>query len=386
MVTMRRILYVQYTNPAGYPPLEHGSRLLADAGWQVLFLGTGAYGADRLEFPPHPNVTVRRRPYCPPGWRQKLHYLRYTAGALATACRWRPDWVYASDPLTAPAALALARLPGVRVVYHEHDSPAATGDAPASRFQRLVLRCRRALARRAALCVLPNEERLNRFLADTGRTGPTFCVWNCPDRDDAPAAPAAPTDRPGGLRVWYHGSLSPSQLPETLVRAVAVLPPAVSLAFAGYETVGHPGYAARLLDLAARLGVAERVTYRGTAPRRGELLEWCAAQHVGAALFPRTGGQPMTGASNKPFDYLACGLALLVPDAPAWRDLFVAPGYGRACDPDDPESIASALHWFLDHPELTRALGERGRRRVLDDWNYAVCFRPVLNLLGGAGS
>ena len=25
----RRMLYVQYTNPAGYPPLEHSSRILA---------------------------------------------------------------------------------------------------------------------------------------------------------------------------------------------------------------------------------------------------------------------------------------------------------------------------------------------------------------------
>lgn len=37
-----RILYIQYTNPAGYPPLEHSSRILAQADWEVLFLGTGA--------------------------------------------------------------------------------------------------------------------------------------------------------------------------------------------------------------------------------------------------------------------------------------------------------------------------------------------------------
>ena len=44
----RRILYVQFTNPAAYPPLEHSARILADAGWDVMFLGTGALGADRL--------------------------------------------------------------------------------------------------------------------------------------------------------------------------------------------------------------------------------------------------------------------------------------------------------------------------------------------------
>ena len=48
---MRRILYVQYTTPAGYPPLEHSSRILADRGWEVQFLGSGASGdADAFKF------------------------------------------------------------------------------------------------------------------------------------------------------------------------------------------------------------------------------------------------------------------------------------------------------------------------------------------------
>ena len=61
---MPRILYVQYTNPAGYPPLEHSSRMLADAGWEVLFLGTGALGAGALRFPQHLNIEVRQMPVC----------------------------------------------------------------------------------------------------------------------------------------------------------------------------------------------------------------------------------------------------------------------------------------------------------------------------------
>ena len=34
----------------------------------------------------------------------------------------------------------------------------------------------------------------------------------------------------------------------------------------------------------------------------------------------------MAGASNKPFDYLARGLALLVSDLAEWKALFVDPG------------------------------------------------------------
>ena len=34
--------------------------------------------------------------------------------------------------------------------------------------------------------------------------------------------------------------------------------------------------------------------------------------------------------------------------------MFVMPGYGRACDPGDADSIAEAIAWFLDHPEEVR--------------------------------
>src|ERR1700691_6128491 len=119
---MRRVLYIQYTNPAGYPPLEHSSRILADAGWQVLFLGTGALGAAALRFPPHPNICVRDLNFCPAGWRQKLHYLLFCLWVLGWAMIWRPRWIYASDHLICPVALALTALPGPRVLYHEHDS------------------------------------------------------------------------------------------------------------------------------------------------------------------------------------------------------------------------------------------------------------------------
>src|SRR3954470_9234239 len=95
-----RVLYLQYTNPAGYPPLQHSSRMLADSGWEVLFLGAEAQGVNTLQFSPHARISVRTMPLCAPGWRQKLHYLRFCLWCLWEALRWRPQWVYASELLS----------------------------------------------------------------------------------------------------------------------------------------------------------------------------------------------------------------------------------------------------------------------------------------------
>ncbi len=385
---MPRILYIQYSNPAGYPPLQHSSRILADEGWQVLFLGTGAHGANDLRFPPHPRITVRQIAFCPAGWRQKLHYLRYALWVLYWTVRWRPRWVYASDPLVCPIARVVSYLPGIRVIYHEHDSPTpipADGTtlpveaARPGRFQRWVLRSRKAVARRAELCIIPNEVRLRHFAAETGVNGTAHCVWNCPSREEVKRIPQV--EREPGLALWYHGSIVPTQLPETVVRALALLPPEVTLHFAGYETVGHPGYIQHLLDLARQLGVADRVRYLGTLPDRATLLAECARRHVGLALFSHNSRQPMAGASNKPFDYMACGLALLVTDLPEWRDTFLGPAFALTCDPADVSSISRSLRWCLDHPDRATAMGEWGRRRIVESWNYEQQFPITCKLL-----
>lgn len=376
-----RILYVQYTNPATYPPLGHSSRILADAGWEVAFLGTGAFGADALRFPSHPRIAVQQIPFCSAGLRQKLHYVRYAAWVLAWALRWKPEWVYASDPLSCPVAVVLSRLPGVRVLYHEHDSPSWAG---VGGFTRLALAARRLLARRAQLAALPNAERARRFTEETGATCPVLTVWNCPTRDEvAPPAPA----RNDGLAVVYHGSIGPARLPQSVVLALAQLPAPVRLRVVGYETVGHAGYVQHLARLARKVGAEERLEFMGPVPRR-HLLTLNRQSDVGLAFLPirsrDINHQHMVGASNKPFDYLASGLAVLVPDAPQWRQTYVDPGYGLACDPDDPSSIASALRWLLEHPEERRAMGDRGRQRILDEWNYERQFAPVLERLTAA--
>jgi len=383
-----KILYIQYTNPAGYPPLEHSSQILADRGWQVLFLGTGAYGADALNFPAHPKITVRRWKFVPSGLWQKLHFFAFNDWVLITALRWKPKWIYASDLFACPVALILKRL-GYRVLYHEHDSPgkvesrkAKVENVPnASTFQKFLLWTRKKLARCADLCVLPNERRVEFFKQQTATSRPVICVWNCPSRDEALVQPEKSADE---LILFYHGSIVPDRLPVSLIYALADLPSSVRLRIAGYETVGHPGYVRELEEFAGSLRLGSRFEYLGSLSRQALLPETRKA-HVGLALMPLKAMdlnlQAMTGASNKPFEYMACGLALLLGDLPDWSEMFVDPGFARACDPEDPKSIASALRWFGKHHDETRKMGERGRQRVLSDWNYEAQFEPVLDRL-----
>ena len=379
-MTGPRVLYVQYTNPAAYPPLEHSARLLANAGAEVLLLGTAIPGT-HLSFATHDRITLKLFSSSEPGWRQKLHYARFAGWIIGQAREWRPDWIYASDALSCPVALVLAASCGERLVYHEHDSPA---DAPVTRsfFMSMVLAARRRVAHRADYCVLPNERRLEAFRrVHPGARGVT--VWNCPLREEVRNQERSEAD--GRMRVLYHGSIVPARLPLTIIDALATLPDGVTLVVAGYETAGFPGYVDALRRRAGELGIGTRVEFAGTISRREDLLSQCAQCDVGLALMPLVSPdlneREMVGASNKPFDYMACGLALIVSDLSAWRETFVDPGYALACNPESPASVAAALRRLLEGPSLRRDMGEQGRQRILGDWHYERAFAPVLAAL-----
>jgi glycosyltransferase involved in cell wall biosynthesis len=225
---------------------------------------------------------------------------------------------------------------------------------------------------------LPNLQRLSRFKATAADREPTLCVWNCPRRDEVGPPRARANDV--GVRLLYHGTIVPSRLPLRFLEALPDLP--VNMLVIGYETQGHPGYTFELRRYAERLGIADRLHILPGLPRY-QLLGMSRQADIGLSLVPAVSDDMnmrwMTGASNKPFDYMAGGLALLVSDMPDWRQMYVAPGYGLACNPENPASVRDALRWLIEHPTQMRAMGELGRQRIAADWNYETQFGPVLD-------
>jgi glycosyltransferase involved in cell wall biosynthesis len=360
-----RVLFLQATDPAAYPPLLNAGALMAEAGWDVHFLS--APMADLpLSMPTRTRVTVHTIPTRPTHVMRRGDYLVYAAYSARLALSLRPRVVYASDILGAGPGLLAARLSGAALVYHEHDPPG---------FGRPILqRLRRAAARTAELVVFPNEARAQIAKTELGFSDDRLrVVWNLPRQAELPELMAKPEEP---LWLYYHGSIAPDRIPETMLATLARFDGRVRLRLVGYEAPGSPGYLKRLL---AAKGMVE---YRGLESRH-TLLRVAASGHVGltfALQSPESQSmRHLAGASNKAFDYMAAGLALLVPDLPEWQRMFVAPGYARPCDPGSVESVASAIAWFLDRPEERRAMAERGRAKIEADWNYDAAFGPVLN-------
>jgi glycosyltransferase involved in cell wall biosynthesis len=170
-----------------------------------------------------------------------------------------------------------------------------------------------------------------------------------------------------------------------VLTALAKLPDCLKFRVIGYETLGSEGLLDIMRTKARELGIFHRVDLLGALRLREDIMRQCSESDIGLAVMPMhtkdINMQAMAGASNKAFDYLACGLALLVSELPDWKSMFVEPGYGLACLPDEPSSVERALRWLLDHPVELRAMGERGRQRIEKEWNYEAQFASIQAVL-----
>ena len=377
---MPKVFYLQYANPAAFPPVEYSSQILAAAGFDILLLGVYSLGTETFRLPHHPRISVEALPYTPPGWRQKVAYIRFIARSVVLTLLWRPDWIYISDFMATPAGLILNSCFRAKVIYHEHDSPLDGPDQ--SGFVRWLLKARKRLAQNVEFNILPQQERIRLFKEATGSSRPVFQVWNCPRRRDTITVTAKQRGPGDALNLYFHGSINLDRIPLALVAGAGRSGVPIRIRVVGYETIGSVGTIDSLREAVETAGGQVTLEFPGPVVSHHDLAQQMEGMHVGWISFINRSEEinltHLEGASNKAFDYLSAGLPLIVPKTSGWEDLFVAPGYAKSCDADDVEAIAATLRWFYDHPAEAAEMGHAGQQRTREDWNYERQFAPVL--------
>lgn len=366
------ILYVQYSNPGAYPVAIRAARLWRARGHDVRFLGLRLADDQGLLMPADLIDVTSSVPH------GRIAPIRFAAALARAILTRRPDWLYIADPMAALVAEPVLGLHRGGIAYHEHDSLVGGLNPRADR----VWRARNRVARNADLVVLPNADRASSLCADSGRPGflPTLTVWNTPSLAEVADPKPALATPPPALRIVYAGSINPQRVPMTLVDALAAVPQA-ELTLIGYETVSSRGWLNTLMQRAVAAGCADRIhtaaplAYDALLPA---LREYDVAFVALGAESDEINHRFMVGASNKSFDAMGQGLALLVGPGQDWATVFVEPGYGLACDPAVAQSVASALTRLAHDRTATRAMGECGRDRIATDWAYDMQFAPVI--------
>jgi len=156
--------------------------------------------------------------------------------------------------------------------------------------------------------------------------------------------------------------LVPKKGIEILLEALALLPEGLDWR---YEHIGGGPLAERLADAAARLGLADRIVWRGALPQADVLTAYRAADlFVLASRIAPDGDRD--GLPNVLLEASALELAIIASRMAAVAELIEDRANGWLVPPEDPKALARALAALIGDPAARLRLGRAARRRVLD--------------------
>lgn len=212
-------------------------------------------------------------------------------------------------------------------------------------------------------CTAMNQEHLAR-LAPQGRVelvyhGLDLRRFPPPERSRPPRDGSAPSDP---VQVLSVGRLVEKKGVDVLLQALALLPRGLHWK---YIHVGDGPLRRALQALTHRLGIGERVVWRGALAQAELLREYRAADLFALASRIAPSGD-RDGLPNVLLEAQSQDLACVASRVAGIPELIVDGSTGVLVAPESPQAFADALQALIVDPGKRRALGGAGRRRVTE--------------------
>jgi len=245
----------------------------------------------------------------------------------------------------------------------------------------LARRLERQVAARASGVFVVVEEMRDHLVRAGAPLDRVHLVSNTPPRSilDFAADPADASK--GTIDLIYVGHVTRTRGLQQVIAALAVLPDdATPMRF---HIVGTGAHLQRLQDLAAELGVSDRVIFHGWV-ESNEVPALVSQCHVGVIPHLKTEHTDTT-VPNKLFDFMAAGLPVIVSNAVPMERIVREQDCGLAFDGALADSLPGCLRQLAD-PQVRLDMGQRGRQSVstLYHWERDLDRAlEVVNSLGG---
>lgn len=226
----------------------------------------------------------------------------------------------------------------------------------------------------AVTCTAVNRDHLA-ALAPPGRVD---LLYHGLDLDRFP--PPGRREPTGPVTLLSVGRLVAKKGYDVLLHALARLP-----AGADWRLVhiGGGALAGDLRALADQLGLGNRIDWRGAQAQDAVLAAYRAADLF--VLASRIAGDgDRDGLPNVLMEAQSQELPVVATAVSAIPELVVDRVTGRLVPPEDPEALAAALADLIADPDQRRALGQAGRQRVTDHFNFEPELDRLAARLGAA--
>jgi glycosyltransferase involved in cell wall biosynthesis len=354
---MRRIVHLTSVHPRNDPRIFiKQCRTLAAHGYDVTLVVADGKGEARVD-----GVTITDVGRLP-GRLNRI--FRTTQRVFDKAIALDADIYQFHDPELIPVGLRLKRH-GKKVIFdsHEDTSRQLVGKAYLGPLSRRVLPALFSAYERFA-CT-----RFDGIIAATPTIRDAFLKINpvTVDINNFPIIGEFDDALPWTMKkaqVSYVGAISGVRGLRQMVEAAALLRSGACLNLAGRffdpaaeaEVRAHPGW-----HRVADLGFLDRAGVR-------DLLSQSVAGMVTLLPLPNH----VDSLPTKMFEYMSSGIPVIASNFPLWREIVEGNRCGICVDPLDPKAIAAAIDYLVSNPETAKSMGERGRKAVLEKYNWEV--------------
>jgi glycosyltransferase involved in cell wall biosynthesis len=243
-------------------------------------------------------------------------------------------------------------------------------------FYRLVCLVERATFRTADVSLATNQS-YREIAIQRGGMPPerVFIVRVSPEPEKMRRGPAYPELKRGKkFLVVYLGVMGPQDGLELWVDSIEYLVKKKGRDDTFFTFIGSGTELPHVRDLVAQKGLQSVVKFTGRIPAE-ELAKYLSTADVGVAPDPLN---PMNDKSTmgKILEYMAFGMPVVLFElTEGRRSAGDAALYAR---PNDPADFAEKVLRLLDSESLRRQLGERGRRRIVEHFNWETDRKALL--------
>jgi glycosyltransferase involved in cell wall biosynthesis len=170
--------------------------------------------------------------------------------------------------------------------------------------------------------------------------------------------------------VVYVGGVTKERGILELVKSLALCKEKVKLNLAGIFSP-EP-----LINEIQQIDGWEKVNYKGFLNRTEIRQILCQSKAGIVTLYPTI--NYLDSLPIKMFEYMACGLPIIVSNFPYWVKLLESENCAIFVDPKNENEIARAIDYIIKNEGIATEMGERGKKLVLQKFNWEVEEQKLL--------
>lgn len=125
-----------------------------------------------------------------------------------------------------------------------------------------------------------------------------------------------------------------------------------------------------------------KVKFHGIVPQEevGVKISSCVAGLAILDYSENTCGKLGTLGNTKLFEFMQAGLPVICSDFVLWKNIVEKRDCGICIQPRDVIALRKSMQYMIDTPEKAREMGENGRRAVLEEFNWGIEEKKLIDL------